>query len=433
MRRGIVVAALLAFAIAAIVALAVRSTSRKHGRVAVARAEEASNGSILPPANETDTRNTVVRLDNLGNVPLRELADLLRSRSAADREKLASDLQKLHGTRATAAVTQFFKAWAEIDPTAALRAALKFSDVVMKQMALSTLFANVAPEAAGQLTRELADAPQDSLPPRSRADLLAHAIVKWSEAEPPAAAEFLTQHPEASIGIQGVPFAANQVAANWAAVDPVAAMSWARAQSDASSAVQGALGGWWEKDPEAAAAYAKQHVDSFEDQKLAGIVSSRMAVQDPQRAAEWVSQLPPEARQSAEMGVAFAWALHDPRAASNWAMALPDNERREVLGPVAGQWSMSDPQAAGQWLSSLEGPGRDEAVGTYSSAIAALDPTSALSSAATMNNGRMRDDVMRQVISNWYGRNPDAARNWLGQSNLSAEEKARLLPGPPPR
>ncbi len=429
--RRLVLGMLAACAVAALLLFVTRMGAPRHAQdPAVKLPSESKTPAIVADQHGLD-RAANIQLENLGAVSLREVSDLLRSRRSADVETLALDLQKLRtGTRASAAITQFFKAWVEIDASAALRTALKFSDVVMRETALNALFANVAPAAAGKLTREYADASQDTISSRSRSNLLGDGIVKWSEADPAAAAQFLDQHPEAAIGWQGVPVAGNRVASNWAMIDPVAAIDWARKQSD-TGVIQGAIGGWWEKDPGAAAVYAQQHLGTFEEQKLAEIVASRMATQDPKRAAAWVAQLPSDARVSAEMGVAFAWARRDPQAASEWATGLLPEERKHVLGPVAAQWSLSDPQAAGRWLSSLEGPGRDEAVGTYSGAIAGVDPQAAVSWASTMSDGRMRNDTLQRILSGWYNRDPQSAKNWLAQSNLSADEKSRFLKIPP--
>ncbi len=219
-----------------------------------------------------------LRVDHFGDVSMREMSDLLASKNLTEIGLIAHDLERLPaGSQTTSAVTQFFKAWAEIDPNSALQTALKFSDVGLKETALNALVENVTPSAAGQLARALADAPQGSLSPGFRSDLLGRAIAKWSVAEPAAAAQFLDQHPEARVGMQGIPMAANGVAMNWARIDPEAAIDWASKQPNPNGVMQGVMAGWWEKDPEAAAAYAQQHLATFEEQKLAGIVANRMA------------------------------------------------------------------------------------------------------------------------------------------------------------
>jgi hypothetical protein len=432
-KARIIVAAGIAVVLTLLAVCVTRWRERPERRFNARSAQSTEEKSETQAADRNPPEN-ILRLDRLGSVGLREVSDALRSRPRAAIEDLAAQVEKLRpGSQRTASITQFFKAWAEIDPIAAERRALKYSDPATKEIALNALIQSTTPEAAGELAPEIAAAPERSLSSRFRSDLLGRVAVKWSEHDAAAAAQFLDQHPDAAVGMQGVPLAGTQIALNWATTDPQAAVDWASKQQDGGGALQGAVGGWWEKDPDGAAQYVIEHLGAAGGPNLASIIASRMALQDPQKAAEWAAQLPPEARMRGDSSIAFAWSRRDPAAASGWATQLPENERGNVLGPVASQWALSDPQAAGEWLKSLDGAGRDEAVGSYSSAVSAIDPTAALDWAMTMKNQRMRDSTMRDVMSRWYNRDPEAAKQWLATSPLSADEKSRLLDLPPGR
>lgn len=207
-------------------------------------------------------------------------------------------------------------------------------------------------------------------------------------------------------------------------------MAWAERQPE-RTVRQGVISGWWDSDPEAAERFALSHLDNFEDGKLAGIIASRIATQDGRRAADWINNLPAEARGLAIIDVAMPWAYRAPREASDWAMTLPPEERATALAAIASQWARNDPAAAGEWLASLNGPGRDQAIATYTNAIARMDPATALSWTATMAVGPMRDNAMEQVIGIWTSHDPRAAREWIERSALTSEQKAKLLTVPP--
>ncbi|MEP6937919.1 MAG: hypothetical protein ABI871_07610, partial [Chthoniobacterales bacterium] len=150
------------------------------------------------------------------------------------------------------------------------------------------------------------------LPPMLRSELLGIGVEKWSQADAPSAARFLNENPDATIAERrqrpsGTSIIANTVAGHWAEIDPQAAMDWAKKRPDASSATQGAIGGWWQKDPDDATAYVMEHLKTNSDYQVASILADRMATQDPKRATEWVAQLPNEsARRHVEIIIAHS-------------------------------------------------------------------------------------------------------------------------------
>lgn len=436
-RRVTLGAAIAAFALLALVSAIWWNTISFRSRSAspaVLPAKETTSRTDVAPGNH----NAGIRLDILGSVPAREVSDLLRGCSQREVIELAGQLQKLRpGPQTYNTVTQFFKVWAEFDSEAAFRTALSFSDPSPKSTALRAIFDGAPAEAAGALTNVLK--PTTDLAPMLKSELLAQGIGKWSQADAPSAARFLDENPDATIAERrqmptGTSMIANTVAGHWAETDPQAAMEWAKKRPDASSAMQGAIGGWWQTDPDGATAYVMRHLETNIDHNVAAVLADLMAAQDPKRAAEWVAQLPNDsARSFSEISIAHSLGSRDPQAAVDWAGTLPPAERTGALTSIIAAWAYNDPQAAGQWASTLTGPGRDETIATYGSAIASLDPPAALGWTMTVNDQRMRDESVQRIISVWINQNPAAAKSWIEQSTLSLEQKARLLnasPGP---
>ncbi len=368
-----------------------------------------------------------VVLGDVEAVPFQELYGVLSRRSPEEIAELARQLKNLPKSPATKAkIAAFFKAWATLDASAAFAFANSLRPDLRSE-AFSAVLEGADASVAGSLVPAIGKLDKESLPPNEKALLLARAVGKWSQLDPAAAAKFLD-----SSGLRGMNFsmAYDQVASNWAARNPITALSWAREQASKGErfATSGAITGWWKNDPAAAEAYVASHLATREDWQLASTLASNIFGEDPERAKEWVRQLPNEdARRQADIGLAIQWGFSDPAAATKWAATLPPGECQQTLAETVGLWAQQDLAAAAKWLGSYEGAGRDEAVDNFSLSIASKDPAGALTWAATISNPKTRAFAEQRLVSVWLKRDPAGARNWIQNSSLSAEEKSRLL------
>src|SRR5207248_2345849 len=180
------------------------------GSVATAKAK---SGSHL----EAETEHPNILLGDIVTVPFQELYGVLSTLSPQQLHDLAAQLKSLPAGKDTnAKVTAFFKAWAHLDPIAALHGAADF---------------------------------------------------KVSDAKTAA-----------------------MIAQNWAAIDPAAALEWARAHSDVQGfqgAINGAINGWWSKDHAAAEQYVTAHANDSSGRQMATTLTSYIFSKDPERAKEW--------------------------------------------------------------------------------------------------------------------------------------------------
>ena len=218
--------------------------------------------------------------------------------------------------------------------------------------------------------------------------------------------------------------------------DPAAALVWAQQHPDGygNLAMQGAINGWWQKDPKAAEAYVASQPDASGHQEMTMSFAGMLFRSDPAHARQWVSQLQSlDARRAGNNAIAQDWAQDDPEAATRWAANLPADERGFAVGGATRFWVKEDPKAAGDFLNSLGGAMRDEAVGSFSGIIAYEDSALALTWAATISDPSMRQKSEEMIASEWIKQNPAAARDWIQNSSLPEAEKARLLgPNPAP-
>ena len=119
----------------------------------------------------------------------------------------------------------FFKAWARIDATSAFAGAIHLKSASLRTKALASVMETTCAAAARPLVASLSALPTEVLPMSQRGFLISTALVKWSEADPGAAAAYLE-----SISPQGPDYymAWSQIARRWALKDPPAALRWAR-------------------------------------------------------------------------------------------------------------------------------------------------------------------------------------------------------------
>jgi hypothetical protein len=332
------------------------------------------------------------------------------------------------GKDTNAKVAAFFKAWAHFDPIAALQAAAGFKISEAKTTAVQSVIASADAAQAKALARQIQEWPADVVMREKKNNFLNSLLVKWSDIDPVGAAKFFDSmqgdamhfHPAASV-----------IAQNWAAIDPSAAIEWARSHSDTQGfqgAMNGAINGWWSKDHAAAEHYVATRAIDSAGRQMASTLASYIFSKDPERAREWVGQLPDlDTRRQAQHVLVIQMAVNDPQSASEYAAALPADVREATLGGAINYWAASNLAAAGEWIKGLSGPARDEALGAYSHNLLRKDPNAAAAWAATISDPKLRDKSLNGIATFWLNKDPAAASAWIQNSGLSAADKRRLL------
>ena len=146
-----------------------------------------------------------------------------------------------------------FKAWSHSDARSALASAIALNSGDARATAISAVVDAADVTTMPLLSETINKLADDSLPPDRKRAILGIAATKWSELDPPAAAKFI----DAVTAGAGKMFADRYtIASNWAGVDPQAALAWAKTHDEPNSympfATNGAIAGWWLKDPKAA-------------------------------------------------------------------------------------------------------------------------------------------------------------------------------------
>lgn len=322
----------------------------------------------------------------------------------------------LEGRASDQALQQVVDRWMQSDPEAALAAADTIADPAHKRQVLAAaarqyaerdpqaavLWASQLPEQTRSLVytrmlNQLARSdPQQALEialnddSGQRQRLIGSVIRSTSQQRPELAASFVARLPAGELRRQ----AASQIASNWAAHDPDAALAWVETLDDGDYLhATGALGFQLaQRDPDRAVAYLERLRPAARESWV-GSVASALAGRDVDRAVQFARRFagdplyeqamasaigqigyanPGEAlrladtlgehmREQMRAQIASQWASNDPAAAARWADSQRDlGSDLNVLEMIAGQWSNHDPAAAERWaLSKPAGEARD--------------------------------------------------------------------------
>jgi hypothetical protein len=394
----------------------------------------------IPTESPTPTSTPPKRLevDTVATIPFEENRDSLKKLGSKETARLAQQVRELPpGGPSNAKINAFFKAWGEVEPKAAVTKAAALKTQEARGVAVEALINGMTPAAAEQVVRSLRAMTSDTLSPETKDRLVGLSIVKWSQADPAAAAQFLSElYPDAAtrLGktgpVDSVLFQTTRaIAENWGAGDPQNAIAWFQQQPalEQAGGMERVLSGWWRKDSVAAAAYVSAHVDSARGRHLAAAMASRMTAMNPRSAAEWVEWAEDtKLKRRAELEIAAIWASNDPKAASEWAAHKSDAGRNPVIGIVAATWAVIDPTAAGKWMDSLPGASRDAAIVSYSAALERRDPATALGWTLKIEDPKLQKRNVDRIAGRWLTRQPDEAKAWIQRSRLGPEEKARM-------
>ena len=378
---------------------------------------------------ESETEHPNILLGDIVTVPFQELYGVLSTLSPQQLNGLAAQLKALPAGKDTnAKVATFFKAWAHFDPIAALQAAAEFKVSEAKTTAVQSIIGGADATQAKALAKEIQEWPTDAIKREQRNGFLNSLLMKWSDLDPIGAAKFFDTMQVDTMRFHPV---ASAIAQNWAAIDPAAALEWARAHGDVQGfqgAINGAINGWWTKDHAAAEQYVTAHANDPSGRQMATTLTSYIFSKDPERAKEWVTRLSDlETRRQAQHVLVIQMAVNDPETASEYAATLPGDVREATLTGAINYWAANNLTAAGEWVKGLSGPARDEALGAYSYSLLRKDPNTAAAWAVTISDPKIRDKSLNGIATFWLYKDPAAASAWIQNSNLPTVDKRRLL------
>lgn len=126
--------------------------------------------------------------------------------------------------------------------------------------------------------------------------------------------------------------------------------------------------------------------------------------------------------------LAGKFAEKDAPSAAAWAFALPEGEAKSrALAETIGEWAKKDAVAAGAFMAKLPATAEaDRSRETYATAVAGTDPKGALAWATTITDKDRQQRAVESVVRTWAKQDAPAAKEWIAQSPLADDVKARM-------
>ena len=130
--------------------------------------------------------------------------------------------------------------------------------------------------------------------------------------------------------------------------------------------------------------------------------------------------------------IAGRLAKGDGASTAQWVMNLPAGDaRNRALVETVGEWSEEDPVGAGNFLTKLPASPETDAVRErYAYEVNRQDPEGSIAWASTISQDQQRYRAIENLVRNWMRRDTNQAQQWLAQSELPPEIKARFAPRP---
>jgi uncharacterized protein (DUF2267 family) len=185
-------------------------------------------------------------------------------------------------------------------------------------------------------------------------------------------------------------------------------------------------------------AYGQEEFD------LTSLVASEWAFYEPGKAVAWLANTPDDGsfkRQQAMVSLGLSWAQSDPRAAADLAAQLPAGvTRQNMLAVALDAWATAKPNEAGEWLiQHKQHPDFDQVVFAVATSQRTMkqDVHTAIAWADTMLDDDLRRSALNRIVTNWMGRDPAAAEQFLSTTNELSPESIKSIrenmprPAPP--
>jgi len=210
----------------------------------------------------------------------------------------------------------------------------------------------------------------------------------------------------------------------WAEQNPLAALEYAKVNTNSPFEKQVILATWAGSDPEAALAWAKDNYKGKGANPLLVGVIKGIAADAPSRATELMNSLPYSRERSQALSALLPVILQGgPQAARDWVEKLPDDRLRlGAMARVVENMARQDPEATLAWM--LQSNQKvildwklDNVFGTWIN----KDQDAAIAAYQSLE-GKNRSNAMRGIISTLAGKDPKAAADFLDAHPNDADD-----------
>jgi len=244
-------------------------------------------------------------------------------------------------------------------------------------------------------------------------------LAAWAKADPLAALAYAKNNTDN-------PFAARAILASWATEDAAAAIRWAQNNHQGDGAnpwLIGVIRGIAATDIEGATNLLKSMPRSVERGEALDALLPHLLAKGNETTRTWIASIDDDAlRNGAMMRAAEAMAKTDPAGTVAWLMENPGEALDRQLDDVFGIWTQQDEAAACSALNSLPvGEIRSDALRGVVTRLALSKPAEGV---ALMNQypDEVNERTVRNFIWHSFGKDPAAA---LGEVSRIGDEDRR--------
>lgn len=371
-----------------------------------------------------------ILIRNIATVPFVELFDLLRSAPPKTRDAWIKQLDEMaDGPKRNAALSSFYKTLVQIDPHAAVESAANLHGEYSRYLAIEATVGAAPLSALEEMANMLT-----KLPPKtlwgSRRDLWEDVFYDWSAVDPVAVAHFIEKYPDVSASRSEI------LLSNWARMDPDAAKAWMERQPAAlqtDDAIEGLVGGWFNRDEASALTFVVAHGSEETFKRAIDDLAHTLFQRSPDEARTFLLRLPNEARGAAvsqivSMTTGFVLGRPEgweraPEDMAKWILTLPQESWGEAMQDALGNWG--DENAIAGWINQLPIETRDHVAADFCSNNRE-HPEQAIVIGLTITDATLREQSLRKLMNQWPMNSPDDARAVFEEIPLSEAQKKYL-------
>ena len=253
----------------------------------------------------------------------------------------------------------------------------------------------------------------------SRSGEYAMLLTAWSQADPLAALAYAKGNTNSG-------FATTTILASWAATDPEAAIRWAEANHTGTGAnpyLAGIIRTLGATDPARASALLTGMPRSQERGEALDAMLPHLLTQGADATRSWISALSDDSlRNGAMMRAAGQLAQTDPKTTADWLLANPGEAATKRLDDVLGTWAATNAKAALAYFEALpKGEARSNALRGVVTAIAG-DDANAAAKMIDRYAADVNDATLRSFVWHSFGSNPSLALNYIGRISNPGEQ-----------
>ncbi|WP_367873408.1 hypothetical protein [Luteolibacter sp. Populi] len=253
-------------------------------------------------------------------------------------------------------------------------------------------------------------------------------LQSWASSDPENAAKYFSENPNEFRGMGGPGGGgfgggdgAGVIAAEWAKLDPEAALTWAKGLTgrDKGAALNSVIGQMAATDPTKAAGIAAT-LDAEDQPRAYSEIAGKWGTTDFAAAEAWIGTLPADARDRAMASALESYANTDPAAASLKVANMAAGEQRdEAVGNIAEAWARKDPSKAALWVAQQQSEDIDDAIRPVIATWTGSDSAGALAFIQSQPQGELRDEATSTYI--WSNRNGDPQTSLQLAESISDE------------